>query len=109
VSSALGSDTLLRHRPGVLFRDLAGEAVLLDPEAGIYFGLNEVGTRAWNLIGGAAGAGATLAAVHAALLAEYDAPPERVWDDLLALIRDLLAHHLIEPSPPAPLPRAGEG
>jgi coenzyme PQQ synthesis protein D (PqqD) len=93
-ASAPGPDTVLRHRPGVLFRDLAGEAVLLDPAAGIYFGLNEVGTRAWNLLG--AGAGATLAAVHAALAAEYDAPPEKIWDDLLALVRDLLAHRLIE-------------
>jgi hypothetical protein len=76
----------------VLFRDLAGEAVLLDPEAGIYFGLNEVGTRAWNLLG----PGATLEIVHAALLAEYDAPPEKIWVDLLALIRDLLAHRLVE-------------
>jgi hypothetical protein len=80
----------------VLFRDLAGEAVLLDPEAGIYFGLNEVGTRAWNLIGPGAGAGATLATVHAALLAEYEAPPERIWDDLLALVRDLIDHRLVE-------------
>ena len=93
-SSAPGPDTVLRHRPGVLFRDLAGEAVLLDPEAGIYFGLNEVGTRAWNLFG--EGAGATLAAVHAVLLEEYEAPPERIWDDLLALVRDLLAHRLVE-------------
>jgi len=96
-ASAPGPDTVLRHRPGVLFRDLAGEAVLLDPEAGIYFGLNEVGTRAWNLFGPPeAGTGATLAAVHAALLEEYDAPPERIWDDLLALVRDLLAHRLVE-------------
>ncbi len=94
--SAPGPETVLRHRPGVLFRDLAGEAVLLDPEAGIYFGLNEVGTRAWNLIGQGAETGATLGAVHAALLAEYDAPPERIWDDLLTLIRDLLDHRLVE-------------
>ena len=92
-SSGPGPDTVLQHRPGILFRDLAGEAVLLDPEAGIYFGLNEVGTRAWNLI---AADGATLAAVHAALLAEYDAPPERIWDDLLSLVRDLLAHRLLQ-------------
>ena len=93
MTSELTPDTVLRRRPGVLFRDLAGEAVLLDPEAGTYFGLNEVGTRAWNLLGSA---GATLAAVHAALLAEYDAPPERIWDDLLALVRALLAHRLVE-------------
>jgi hypothetical protein len=90
--TALGPDTLVRHHPGILFRDLAGEAVLLDPEAGIYFGLNEVGTRTWNLLG----AGATLGAVHAALLAEYDAPPERIWDDLLALVGDLLAQGLLQ-------------
>jgi hypothetical protein len=95
-ASAPGPDTVLRHRPGVLFRDLAGEAVLLDPDAGIYFGLNEVGTRAWNLMGEGTGAGANLAAVHAALLEEYDAPPERIWDDLLTLVRDLLAHRLLE-------------
>lgn len=92
--AAPGPDTVLRHRSGVLFRDLAGEAVLLDPDAGTYFGLNEVGTRAWNLLGERTGA--TLAAVHAALLAEYDAPPERIWDDLLTLVRDLLSHRLLE-------------
>ena len=90
----LGPDTSLRHRPGILFRDLAGEAVLLDPDAGTYFGLNEVGTRAWNLIGG----GASLGAVQAVLQEEYDAPAERIWEDLLALVQDLLSHRLLEMS-----------
>jgi hypothetical protein len=91
-SPALGPDTRVRHHPGILFRDLAGEAVLLDPEAGIYFGLNEVGTRTWNLLG----AGATLGAAHATLLAEYDARPDQIWEDLLDLVRDLLAHGLLQ-------------
>jgi hypothetical protein len=91
-SSDLVPDTVVRHRPGILFRDLAGEAVLLDPQAGIYFGLNEVGTRAWNLFA----TGASLETVRATLLAEYDAAPERIWDDLLALVRDLLGHGLLE-------------
>ena len=91
-SPPLRPETVIRHRPGVLFRDLAGEAVLLDPEAGIYFGLNEVGTRAWSLFG----PGMTLEAVHAVLRAEYDAPPERIWNDLLVLVRDLVDHRLVE-------------
>lgn len=95
MSAELGPETLLRHRPGILFRDLAGEAVLLDPDAGLYFGLNEVGTRAWNLLGG----GATLGAVHAALREEYDAPAEKIWEDLLALAGELLAHRLVERVP----------
>ena len=36
--------------PDVVFRDLDGEAVLLNLALGIYFGLNEVGTRMWNLL-----------------------------------------------------------
>lgn len=91
-SPDLSLNTALRHRAGVLFRELAGEAVLLDPEAGIYFGLNEVGTRTWALIGG----GSTLGAVHAALAEEYDAAAERIWEDLLALAHRLLEHRLIE-------------
>lgn len=91
-SSPLSPETVVRHRPGILFRDLAGEAVLLDPQAGIYFGLNEVGTRAWNLFT----TGASLDTVRATLLAEYDAPSVRIWDDLLALVRDLLSHGLVE-------------
>lgn len=34
----------------VVFRDLAGEAVILNLARGTYFGLNEVGTRMWNLL-----------------------------------------------------------
>lgn len=34
----------------VVFRDLSGEAVLLNLATGIYFGLNEVGTRMWTLL-----------------------------------------------------------
>jgi len=34
----------------VLFRELDGEAVLLNLKTGIYFGLNPVATRMWQLI-----------------------------------------------------------
>ena len=37
--------------PGdVVFRELAGESVLLRLDTGIYFGLNAVGTRIWQLL-----------------------------------------------------------
>ena len=88
----LDGETPVRQRSGILFQELDGEAVLLDPAAGTYFGLNEVGTRAWALIGG----GATLGEVQAALLVEYEAPPEQVWEDLASLVRQLLDHRLIE-------------
>ena len=75
----------------VLFRDLGGEAVLLDLASGSYFGLDGVGTRIWALIAG----GKTLAAIVAALAAEYDAPAERLQADLLILVEELIASKLL--------------
>lgn len=34
----------------IVFRDLAGEAVILNLATGTYFGLDEVGTRIWHLL-----------------------------------------------------------
>ena len=75
----------------VLFRDLGSEAVLLDLASGSYFGLDEVGTRIWQLIT----AGETLAATVTTLAAEYDAAAERLQADLLALIDELVTSKLL--------------
>jgi len=40
----------VRVNEGVLFPELQGEAVLLHPDSGMYFGLDLVGTRMWQLI-----------------------------------------------------------
>jgi len=89
---ALDRHTAVRQRPGTLCREIDGEAVLLDTEAGIYFGLNEVGTRAWALIG----PGARLGAVCDGLLADYDVDEARGWQDLVQLVGDLARHGLVE-------------
>ena len=80
----LPDSTKISRSEGVLSRVLDGEAVLLDTEGGAYFGLNAVGTRAWELIGAA---GTTKGALVDALLAEHDITREvldRDIDDLLA-------------------------
>ena len=40
----------LRVHKSVLSRELGGETVLLNLESGVYYGLDAVGTRAWNLL-----------------------------------------------------------
>ncbi len=40
----------VRIPDGVLSHDLQGEAVILDLNTGLYFGLDPVGTRIWHLI-----------------------------------------------------------
>ena len=74
----------------VLFRDLDGEAVLLDTVTGRYFGLNEVGTRMWALLQ----FHGEIEAVCRDLLAEYDAPEERLREDLLHFVDTLAASGL---------------
>jgi hypothetical protein len=86
-----GLDARVRPAADVLFRDLGGEAVLLDVASGSYFGLNEVGARVWQLVA----AGGTLAGIVAALAAEYDVPGERLQADVLALVEDLAANRLV--------------
>jgi hypothetical protein len=76
--------------PDVVFRELEGEAVLLDLESGTYFGLNTVGTRIWSLIQERD----SLSAVLDAITAEYDAMPEVLERDLLRLAAELCAKGL---------------
>jgi hypothetical protein len=75
----------------VLFRDLDGEAVLLETVTGRYYGLNEVGTRMWSLLQ----LHGEIEAVCRALLTEYDAPEARLRDDLLRFVDSLAASGLI--------------
>ncbi len=44
------AEAMWKLSPDVVFRDLDGEAVILDLVSGTYFGLNEVGTRVWRLV-----------------------------------------------------------
>ena len=80
----LPDSTKISRSEGVLSRVLEGEAVLLDTVGGAYFGLNAVGTRAWELIGAG---GTTKGELVGALLAELDVTREvldRDVDELLA-------------------------
>ncbi|KOP22750.1 thymidylate synthase [Hapalosiphon sp. MRB220] len=71
--------------------DLGGEAVILNLKSGMYHGLNEVGSRIWNLIQ----TPKTVKDIRAAILAEYEVEAEQCDRDLLALVEDLLAAELI--------------
>lgn len=77
--------------PEVLFQELDGETVLLDLGSERYFGLDDVGTRVWQLLL----AHGELAAVHRQMLAEYEVPAERLREDLLELVARLEAAGLV--------------
>ncbi len=83
--------------PDVVFRELDGEAVILNLETGLYFGLNEMGTRIWQLIE----AHGEVRRVFDALREEFDVADDRLRDDLLALVEQLRDKGLVHVTPAA--------
>jgi hypothetical protein len=84
-------DTSIVVAKDVVFRELDGEAVILNLESGMYFGLDAVGTRIWQLCD----QHGSLRAVLAAMQHEFDAPGETLRVDLLALVDQLASKGLI--------------
>lgn len=84
-------DCRVRVNDDVLFQELQGEAVLLNLESGIYFGLDAVGTRMWQLMAEQD----QLAAVARSIVAEYEVGEEQCAADLLALVAKLESQGLV--------------
>jgi hypothetical protein len=78
--------------PKVLFRELGGEAVILDLKTERYLGLDETGTRMWRLLTELD----SIQAAYAALLDEYEVEPDRLREDLVRFVEELSSHGLIE-------------
>jgi len=79
-------DSVVAASDDAVFRELDGESVLLNLETGMYFGLDAVGTRVWQL----AGDGGSLRGIRERLVEEYDADPSMIERDLLALADTLV-------------------
>lgn len=72
--------------------DLAGEAAILNIKSGVYYGLDPVGARIWNLMKEPR----AVAEIQNAIIDEYEVEPERAGRDLVILLEKLLAEGLIE-------------
>jgi hypothetical protein len=72
--------------------DLAGEAAILNVKTGLYYGLDPVGARIWDLMQQPL----PVAEIQNAITSEYDVEPERCASDLAELLQKLLAEGLIE-------------
>ncbi len=79
----------------VLVRALDKESVLLNLETERYFGLDEVGTRMWQLLT----TSPSIDEAYRQLLAEYDVGADELRDNLLELLDRLLANGLVNVLP----------
>jgi hypothetical protein len=72
--------------------DLGGEVAILHLEAGMYYGLEEVGARIWNLIQEPK----PVEEIRDILVSEYEVEPDRCESDLIILLTRLADEGLIE-------------
>ncbi len=86
--------TRFQQSTGVVGTRQGDTTVLLDVNGGMYYTLNEVGGRIWELIG----VGEATVVIVERLWAEYEVPLEQVVGDTAAMIDRLLAAKLIQPA-----------
>lgn len=82
---AVSDTSKLSVPPEVLSRVLDGEAVLLHLGSGMYFGMNEVASRAWEEIV----RGTTFGALTTKLLAEFEVERAALTADLERFVQAL--------------------
>ena len=78
-------DSSVEISADAIFREMEGEAVILNLESGTYFGLDPVGTRIWQLIE----EHGSLRAVFEQMRQEFDVASEQLERDLLRLVTQL--------------------
>ena len=85
----------LEHRvvapEDVMFRDLDGEAVLLNLDNESYYGLDNVGTRIWQVLTSSL----SIQMAIDALVGEFDVDRDQLKADVLALVGELRKDGLV--------------
>ncbi len=89
---ALSPGTMIVRSADQASVDLGGEAAILNLKDGIYYGLDAVGARIWELIEEPQ----TVHDVCDTLCNEYDVDAERCKSDLITLLTELVQRGLID-------------
>jgi len=87
----LRPDSVIVASDSVLSTALADEVVLLDPQEGMYYSLNEVGARIWELIQEPA----SMEAICARIVEEFEVEAEACAQDTTRLIGELTSRGLV--------------
>jgi hypothetical protein len=86
-------DIIPKRNPVIIWKDIQGESVLLNPENGRYYGLNKVGRAFWEKADGSR----SLTEISDLLLTEFEVERPRLMKDLDALMETLTENGLITP------------
>jgi len=75
----------------IIWRNLEGEAVLLNPQTGKYFGINEVGCSFWEKVDGKK----SIADIIDLLLNEYDVERKTLENDINELVAAMEKQNIV--------------
>ncbi|OLE22619.1 MAG: thymidylate synthase [Cyanobacteria bacterium 13_1_40CM_2_61_4] len=92
VNGAIATSSVVVATKDQVSSDLAGEAVVLSLRTAMYYGLDQVGARIWELVREPT----RVADIRDAIASEYDVELERCERDVLDLLRQLATEGLIE-------------
>jgi hypothetical protein len=81
----------LEHNEAVLTQQVGGTRVLLDPDEGRYYSLDDVSGRIWDLCDGSRDVREVIATVED----EYEAEPGVIEHDVQVFLSELLAERLL--------------
>jgi hypothetical protein len=90
--NTISIDAVISAAEGQVFSNLDGQIAILNLKTGMYYGLDEIGARIWNLIQEPA----SISSIRDILLEEYDVEPEQCAIDLLDLVEELAAAGLVK-------------
>ena len=93
----MSPDTTVVANPDAMSSGVGVETVILHFTAGTYFGLDEVGTRIWQLVRERR----SVREIREALLEEYDVDEERCDGAVRSLLTSLAEHGLITVDAPS--------
>jgi hypothetical protein len=88
----LSAETVIVRRPEPLTAPVDAELVMLDTRKSLYFGLDRVGRRIWDLLEEPRSIGALCATLEG----EFEVAPERCRADVLAFVEQMREADLVE-------------
>ena len=89
---AIGADTLIRRGEELVASDLEGETVMMSVQSGMYYGLDSIGSRVWQLIEQPR----SVSELCDILLQEYAVERAQCERDVIALLNEMHGEGIVD-------------
>ncbi|TWH45939.1 lasso peptide biosynthesis PqqD family chaperone [Sporomusa sp. KB1] len=91
MENKITASTVVMRAAGLVATDLEGEKVMLDIEKGLYYGLDSIGSRIWDLMEQPQ----PMTSIVSVLMDEYEVAQQQCEADVLVLLNQMYAAGLL--------------